>query len=237
MPHGPQRALCVFLLLLVLTGRADAADLHTVRQTLRSDSAPQTMTFRVTRDGETIGHYTAHFRHSNRGLTVTNRIRIEIKLGFATVYALRHGSTEVWRDGRLESLNARTESGGASTRVSYGRSSAAHGAGTGAAGCAPGRSIDVAPSSFWSEALLFHDCMIDPLDGSRRPINASFEGVEVVQTPSGPLRTRRYRLGTQNGRELWFGPGGLLVQVQLRAEDDSTVALNRVAATVAKTGR
>lgn len=228
MPRCTYRGLRVILLFTAIAWRADAADMLAVHRNLLMYNEPRQLSYLVMREGQTIGRYSTQFAHSNTTLTVTNRLFVEIKLAFTTIYSFRHGSTEIWRDGRLESLVARTTDDGSSKRVSYRGSNTADKGHRGTSECTNEDSSNLAPGTFWSEALLFHDCMIDPVDGRQRPLKVSFRGSEILRTPFGALKTRRYRVERQEGQELWFGPKGFLVRMHLRAKDDSIVVLKRV---------
>ena len=115
-------------------------------------SAPTTIGFDVLRNGKPFGeHVVTVSPTGDGGLTAVTRIRLEVKLGFIRVFEYRHDCTEIWRDGRVESLDCETLKDGETLPLTVRRDGEVLKIeGSGYTGEAPG---DLAPSSYWHGLL------------------------------------------------------------------------------------
>ena len=190
------------------------------------DQVPKQLNYLITRSGETIGRHQFRFVHRDGTMQVQSRTKAAIGLAFITFYSFSHDSTEVWRSGQLIALTGRTDDDGDLDEVSFKRN---------ASNCGrtdrpeDGQSVgsgSLASGSLWSEAMLAQDWIIDPVDGSRRPLQSTYMGSEKLRLDGGLLPTERYRVGE---RELWFGPAGLLVKMRVPVKDGSAVEMTRSA--------
>ncbi|WP_439515405.1 DUF6134 family protein [Oceanibaculum nanhaiense] len=68
--------------------------------------------------GSPVGAHHVTFRMEADRVTVSTRIDITVKVLFFTVFRLKHLAREVWRGGRLESVESTTEQDGALLEVS-----------------------------------------------------------------------------------------------------------------------
>lgn len=74
--------------------------------------------FKVFCNGSPVGYHEVHVRHEEDETDVDIDARIDVTLAGIEVYRYRHRSHEVWRDGKLEALNAETNDDGEALSVS-----------------------------------------------------------------------------------------------------------------------
>jgi hypothetical protein len=64
--------------------------------------------FSVLYKGIRIGTHTVSYSSATGETRVSTQIHLEVKVAFLTAYAFSHRSEEIWRAGRLTSLNGET---------------------------------------------------------------------------------------------------------------------------------
>jgi len=164
--------------------------------------------FDVSLDGKPIGEH--RFTVSTQGdrTTVRSRARFDVKvLGF-TAYRYRHEADEVWRNGCLESVRARTDDDGtalgvdaepvdgAGLRVTSSRGVVSY------PGCVMG-------FGYWNPAMLQQSRLLNVQTGEYLPVVVSPLTDQPVQARGESVPARRWRLtGPDNPLELWYGSDG-----------------------------
>lgn len=108
--------------------------------------------FELVRDGDVIGAHTLSVADQGASVIMTIRIDISVSILGIRVYAYEHENREVWRDGRLVSLESRTNDDGdaAFARVTM-RDDGLVIDGSSFEGVAP---TDAAPTSYWNYRTL-----------------------------------------------------------------------------------
>ncbi|MDH3236354.1 MAG: DUF6134 family protein, partial [Alphaproteobacteria bacterium] len=115
--------------------------------------------FKVSRDGEPLGHHRVAFRREGEDLHVEIDIQLEVKFAFLTVFHYRHTNHEVWRDGRLVAIETKTDDDGESFWL-RGWASEAGVVVDGSSGSfvAP---ADVMPTSYWNAETVTQNRLLD----------------------------------------------------------------------------
>lgn len=142
---------------------------------------------------------------------------------FVTVYRFEHEGHEHWENGRLFSLNSRTDDDGedhdlvvtadaSSIRVADNGQSAERQAG-------------LLPASLWNDGIVAapKTTLLNTLDGSAMDVTVTRVGDEEVEGVTGPVTATHYVLAGDLSRELWYDPQGVLVKVRFSAEDGSNI--------------
>src|SRR5438094_63787 len=62
--------------------------------------------YNVTVDGKDSGNYTIKFVKDKGDVTIGCIAQVKVKVGFITAYHYDYTGTEVWKDGRLVTLNS-----------------------------------------------------------------------------------------------------------------------------------
>lgn len=180
--------------------------------------------FTVLRNGEEIGTHVLCFAASaNGGVDVDIETDIEVSMMFVTVYRFEHEGHEHWENGRLASLESRTDDDGEdhelvvtadddAIRVSDNRVGAERPAG-------------LLPASLWNNGIVAapQTVLLNTLDGSAMAVSVETLGNEEVRGLAGPVSASHYRLSGDLLRELWYDPQGVLVKVRFSAEDGSNI--------------
>lgn len=77
-----------------------------------SAGAARKLTFDVFLDDRAIGYQRFELMPNAEGLRIETQAEFKVKLLLITAFAYDHRNTEVWRDGCLQSIDARTDSNG-----------------------------------------------------------------------------------------------------------------------------
>lgn len=139
----------IFVLLLLLAAVPARAD--------------ERVGFVVLRDGRPIGTHWVEIEQAGGETRVHISITLDVRFGFIPLYSYRHESREIWKDGRLMSLQSQTDDDGRTMTVSA-RASAdgLHIVGPAGAFVAPPATV---PTSYWNRALLDDRPLLDTQDG------------------------------------------------------------------------
>ncbi|MEQ8708172.1 MAG: DUF6134 family protein [Rhodospirillales bacterium] len=213
--------LPVLLALILFSGPVLAAEI--------GESIPESnrLDFTITRNGDVIGSHQVRFSRSGDQLTVQTEIAIKVTFAFITFYDYQHSATEVWRDGMLQSISARTNNDGAPEFVSI-RREGDRLAGTSTRGDLdlPG---DIGATSYWIPGYLDAGTWLDTQDGEILEMTHNRKGEEPVIVQGKSIPAMRSHSVANNGSEvdLWYA-GRKLMKMQFKAFDDSILTYNRL---------
>jgi hypothetical protein len=141
--------------------------------------ANQKIEFAILRDGTPIGTHRVEIEEVRDETQVHVSIVLDIGFGFIPLYAYRHESREIWRNGRLISIESHTDDNGRTMTVSAHLSTEGlRVAGSGGNFVAPAETV---PTSYWNPAM-----------ASERPLLDTQVGriLKVTRVPLGPGRWR-----------------------------------------------
>ena len=172
--------------------------------------------FSVYRDGSPLGRHEVRFRRDGGDLHVNIEIELEVKLAFLTLFRYSHRNHEIWRDGRLVSLETRTDDDGTAYRVS-GR---ATGEGFLVEG-AEGRLLlpaAVIPTSYWNPATLAQTALLDTQKGRLREVAVREIGPETIDAGGQGAPATRYRMTGDLELDLWYSPQGEWMRIAFEAK-------------------
>ncbi|BBK33085.1 hypothetical protein STHU_37190 [Allostella humosa] len=175
----PRLARALVAILVVATGPALASDLR----------------FTVFRDGTPIGTHRIQVEQVGDETRVAVDIALEVKIAFVTVYRYSHRNREVWRDGRLVSIDTATDDDGTREFV-QGKAGPAGLAVRSTAGSytAP---ADVLPTSYWRRPTVDRRQLLDTQKGR-------LLGVRVERADPPGDRAARYRVRGELDLDLWY---------------------------------
>jgi len=161
-------------------------------------AAPRTLEFDVLRDGAPIGTHRVTIAHDGGDTRATIEIDMAVRLAFVTIYRYTHRSTELWRDERLVSLDARTDDNGTRTHVTARATDAGLAIdGSGGTYIAP---ADTVPTSYWNREKVMRSPLLDTQSGKLIDVSAMALAADANGT--------RYRLAGDLEADLVYGPGG-----------------------------
>jgi hypothetical protein len=187
-------------------------------------SAPasvETMRFLITRNGEQIGTYAIEINRSGPETSVAVVTDLTVKVMFFTAYRLQHTENERWVNGRLVSLNSRSDDNGTRHAVS------AASKGTALEVTVDGKAslIDpnVMPENFWNPQLLARPVMLNTQDGQVTPVSVADGGEEELTINSQVVRAHHYTVSSRYVQDVWYDDQARLVQAKFKASDGSVI--------------
>jgi hypothetical protein len=183
--------------------------------------------FRVMRYSSAIGTHTLSFRVSGDTLTVEIAADVLFTLGPIPLVRYTHRNTEVWSNGRLESLEAHTDRNGRDLYMSARRLAAGlqvQGSGT-AAYIAPD---DALPTTYWNSRML-RVPMIGTQDGILVHPKVTEKASEPVRLASGAQAAARcYSLTGDLDLDLWYTGDGNWMSMRFTVADGSVINYERL---------
>lgn len=159
--------------------------------------------FDIIRKGDRIGFHAVDVETTPDGaVRVETRIEMQVKFGPIPVFTYDHVATEIWRDGKLESVESRTDNNGKNeTLVATREGDALVVNGTRYSGPAPG---DAIPSSYWNKAIVSTRTLLDTQNG--RLIDVTVANLGQTPTPTGDT-AEQHRVTGSVDLNLWYdGP-------------------------------
>ena len=181
----------------------------------------QPLTFTVLRNGEPVGTNTITFQSTAAGLQVDVKTAIVVKITVIPVYRFEHEGHEVWQGDRLVSLRSVTNDDGTPHQlVVDARGDGLEVKGDGYSGPAAAGSI---PGSLWNPAVPQQSTLLNSLDGKLMKVATKDVGEETILVRGTASKARHYVVDGDLKRDLWYDSDGSLVQIHLKAKDDSDI--------------
>lgn len=183
--------------------------------------------FSVWRKGVQIGRHRVSFTGGPADFNVAIEAEMLVKFGPIPVFHYHHQATEVWRQGRFESLQSRTTSNGKLESVSARRTAEgvaiARGAGRPAVQ-APG---EAHPLTHWNMAVL-QGPLFNPQTGALVHERAVRSAGEPLRLEGGrEVSATRYSLSGDAQIVDWYDEADAWAALKGRAPDGSTVDYRR----------
>jgi hypothetical protein len=148
--------------------------------------------FNVYLDDRAIGYHRFQLSDSADGMRLETRAEFEVKMFLLTVYAYEHHNTELWRDGCLQGIEARTDSNGEHYRVS----GVARDGGLLVSTAVREHRLDdcVATFAYWDRRLLERDRLLNAQTGEYQPIKLAPLGPGSLVLGEQTIAVQRYAL-------------------------------------------
>lgn len=188
---------------------------------LRSPASapPAPLAFDIIRDGDVIGQHALNFRQENDALHVDIAIDIEIKFTFITLFRYWHRNHEVWRDGRLVSLETQTDDDGDAYEVR----ARANGDelwvnGSDGEYIAPGTTL---PTSYWDSRTPLQNRLLDTQRGGLLEVQVEDAGTDVLALRATEIAARKYIVSGDLTLDLWYTAGGEWVKIAFEARGET----------------
>ena len=179
--------------------------------------------FLVLRHGVVIGRHRIRFAREAGRFVVRSDIEIETAPPGAAPGRYVHHAEEVWVAGWLHAVVSDSDEDGRRTRLrAERRDGIFQGTINGSAFTASGYII---PSSLWHRDTPASEALFDVVDGRFKIVHPRFIGRDRVPGPGGPGEAKRYALGGELPRELWYDLDCGLVRAAWRARDGSRLVL------------
>lgn len=176
------------------------------------DAAWPDLHFRALYHGSPVGEHRVAFRSQGEYMVVTTHVDITVSVLFFTMFHFAHDAVEVWKSGRLQSVESTTNDNG--TRLTVAGVAISDGFRiTGADGPFLAAPQLLTANTLWNSQLLHERKMIDVQYGGEVGLVIKPLGRELIATPHGPMSARRYQIITPNyAGSLFFDSDGRWVK-------------------------
>lgn len=164
---------------------------------------PADIVFDVYRNDTAFGHHIVRFDEApSGGLAVDIDIELTASFGPVTVFRYEHEAEEIWRNGRLETLNAATFKNGEWDRIDVDRvDRRTLKIDDGEIGALP-------PSSHWRGYGVGTGAILNTETGAPMSVEIEDLGVERIETATGWVEARRIRMTGTLQVDLWYDDTG-----------------------------
>jgi len=187
-------ALPVILVAALTITTANAADGH----------QPMEWHFDVALDGKPIGYHTFDVRHDGPRQILTTEASFDVKFLFITAFRYRHQNTEIWADGCLSSIDAKTDSNGKVYDVRGNAQDDVFDLSGNAASISL-KSDCVQTFAYWNPSILEARRLLNSQTGEYEDISTMLEGYESIEVDGQQIAAARYRLSAKAGDiRLWY---------------------------------
>lgn len=179
------------------------------------------LSFEIRRDGTPVGEHRVSFSRAGNLVDVHARSEIAVPFLFFTGYRFSYDSRSLWREERLERLDAVTNDNGASSRVVARRD------GDSVAVEGPAGALVASAGTFitehWDSQVLSARTVLNTITGSVNHVDIVPGDVESIETLSGPRRAQRFTYTGELRVTVWYDDSGRWVGLRFMARDGSRI--------------
>lgn len=181
--------------------------------------------YKVLRDGAQIGYHKVILAQKKGHLEVDVAAEIEVKLAFVTLYHFKHERREVWSDGVLLDLAARTDEDGRTLDISiepngdgYTRNINGH---------VDHLGRDRRLLAYWDRRIVDYRAFVSAQDGTI--VDAAFQngGLRTLDWNGRQVTAAYYRMTGDVERELWYDRDGHMLKVRMLRDGSEIVYLRQ----------
>ncbi len=192
-----------------------------VPRVARAQPVAAPLMFTVLRDGAPIGTHRVEFKQEGDTLAVDISIDMVVKIALIPVYRYMHRSREIWRQGLLQSLEARTNDDGTRTEVRVRRQSGGLAVeGSGGSFLAP---ASTEPTSYWHEDMTLQSRLLDTQNGVIVDVTARKTGIRRATIAGRDIDVRTYELSGDLTSQLGYSATGEWVDLAFLARGSRIV--------------
>lgn len=187
----------------------------------RNPAPPGDVTFTVWRGASQIGTHRIAFKAEGEDLVVTVAIDLAVRVAGIAVYRYTHRNREVWRGGRLVSIETATDDDG--TRFTLSARAGADGLAVTAGGRTVAAPADILPSSYWHPETPAARRLLNTQTGAVEPIAVAPAVSETVETATGRVAARRFAMTGGIAGDFWYDQRGRLAKIAFTAKSDGSL--------------
>lgn len=208
-------ALTILVIGLALTLASNLARASAAAGALPPE--PAEIAFEVLRNGTPFGTHTIRLEPKGDELHVFVDIELVAKAAFIPVYRYEHRNHEIWRGGRLVSLESKTNDNGTDYRVTAKAEDGAL-----QVDGAEGRltfPADTVPSSYWNPATLDAKQLLDTQRGRKLGVAVKRTGEQMVPFAGRETEAGQYAMTGDLKLDLWYSPADILAKIAFNVRD------------------
>jgi hypothetical protein len=177
----------------------------TVATTVPGDSATREWEFRVLLDGDEIGYHRFELVRDGALSRVRSEASFSVRFLFFDAYKYRHENEELWQDGCLQAIDARTRVNGKSMSVRGERGSDGFVVATEDDRAVLGECI--MSFAYWKPEFLEQKRLLNAQTGEYVPVRIEPETEEQLEIGGRPVPAIRYSLDAgEMAIRLWYTP-------------------------------
>lgn len=213
------RSTLLFLLALMMPSLAEPA----MAAESLTPAYPESgvLHFTLLRNDSPLGSYDLRFETREDGLHVATRVRVDYRLAFITLYRFEQDRNELWRDGRLISLETRTnDNGDRYALTAWATADGVQVAGRDFDGLAP---ADIMPTGFWDIRTVQRTLLMNSETGELMDVSVTRIGEETVTAWGRPVSATHFRVEGDTEKDLWYDEKGVWIGLRMTASDGSTI--------------
>ncbi len=196
-------------------GALGAAAALTPWSALGQGALPANRNFVVLRDGNQIGHHTISFARDGADVAVDVDVGLKVKLAFVTLYSLQHHNREVWRDGKLHTIDTNTVESGKKYTIKGRQAADGFRAAITADGKTEERNLPatIVPTSYWNPATVRQTALLNSVNGKLLDVKILERGAEPVKINATPVAARKFSITGELALDLWYDAGNEVVRL------------------------
>lgn len=146
--------------------------------------------FQILRDGQPFGYHIIHFEASEDTVKADIEINMKVGLAFVTLFRYEHENTEVWKNGQLHSITAKTNDDGKKFHVNaQKKDEKIHISGSGGDYVADS---DITASTYWNKDMLKSDKILNTQKGQLKDVEVRHLGVDEVEVGGEVVPANHY---------------------------------------------
>jgi hypothetical protein len=172
-------------------------------------------TFTVLRDGEPIGEHRFAFDHRGDRMEIEESTDIQVTVALIPVFSFEHERRELWQDGRLMSIAARTNDNGELLDIDIKPN------GHGLIRTVNGRVDRIDDSqvlTLWNKDVLDHHRFVSVVEDEILKASFHYLGKETITLAGQPLEAEHYRMVGDEERDVWYDPAGHVAKVSFERQ-------------------
>jgi len=212
--------LTVFTTLLLATTTALS---NTTSADERALSYPDTTRYKIERNGKNIGTHTVTFTHSGSGLQVDVLSKIKVTILKVPVYRFNYSANEIWENGNLVQVNARTDDNGSVSNATLlaqndGGVQLTNSEGTSNVGALP------FSSNHWNAEVVSANTIFNTLTGKLNTVEIANLGAERLRANGMEVAATRYRYSGDFAADVWYDDRDRWVKLEFKNDDGSLIS-------------
>ncbi len=177
--------------------------------------------FEILRADDPFGRHTLTFEEKDGELHVKIDIRLQYKVAFVTLFNYEHENREVWRDGKLVSIETKTDDDGDKFWLKA-KATAEGLAVEGSSGSylAP---ADTFPTSYWNIGTIDKTELLDTQSGRIASMTVTPVGKEDLVIDGKTIAARKYQMRGDIELDVWYGPNDEMLKIEFSARGADVV--------------
>jgi hypothetical protein len=181
-------------------------------------TAVRTWQFDVALDGRRIGEHSFVAAERDGIVEIESRARFSVDVLFVPVYRYEHSNREVWRDGCLAKIDARTLDNGEELHVRGELAGGSFGVqGPGGAATLPGC---VKTFAYWDPRFLAEERLLNAQTGEYDAVRAEHRGTDTLRVRGRAREAHRHTLESESFQiDVWYSPQGEWLGLESRTPE------------------